>query len=342
MTVAGWIEIALFVAIITALTPVLGAYMARVYRVEPVLLDRVVGPLERGMYRLLRIDPKRGQDWKAYAKSVLVFSVVFWVLLYLILRTQGIHPFNPQDLKSGTYDVSFNTTSSFITNTNWQYYGGETTMSYFSQMAGLAVQNFVSAAVGIAVAVALIRAIASRSGKELGNFYADLTRTLALRAGADLDRGRPRPGLAGRAAEPQRLPGPQHADRRRPDARARAGGLAGGDQGARHQRRRLLQRQLDDAVREPDVDLELRRAALRSSPIPAGADRDLRAHGRQPPPGLGDLRRDARPVHGRASGSPTRRRPGSPAMHAAGDPRLQHGRQGAALRHPVDARSGPP
>jgi K+-transporting ATPase ATPase A chain len=178
VTVAGWIEIALFVAIITALTPPLGAYMARVYRFEPVWLDRVLGPFERGTYRLMRIDPQRGQEWKAYAKSTLIFSALFWLLLYLILRAQGVLPFNPQDFKSGPYDLSFNTTSSFITNTNWQYYGGETTLSYFSQMAGLAVQNFVSAGVGMAVAVALIRAIASRSGKELGNFYADLTRSI--------------------------------------------------------------------------------------------------------------------------------------------------------------------
>jgi K+-transporting ATPase ATPase A chain len=178
MTVAGWTEIALFVAIITALTPPLGAYMARVYRFEPVWPDRVLGPVERATYRVLRVDRERGQDWKAYARSLLVFSALFWGLLYLILRTQGIQPLNPQGLHSGTYDVSFNTASSFITNTNWQYYGGETTMSYFSQMAGLAVQNFVSAGVGMAVAVAFIRAIASRSGHELGNFYVDLTRSL--------------------------------------------------------------------------------------------------------------------------------------------------------------------
>jgi K+-transporting ATPase ATPase A chain len=178
MTVAGWVEIALFVAIVTALTPPLGAYMARVYRFEPVWVDRLAGPLERGTYRLLRVDRDRGQDWKAYARSTLVFSALFWGLVYLILRTQGIHPFNPQGLHSGTYDVSFNTASSFLTNTNWQFYGGETTMSYFSQMAGLAVQNFVSTAVGMAVAVALIRAIASRSGRELGNFYVDVTRSL--------------------------------------------------------------------------------------------------------------------------------------------------------------------
>jgi K+-transporting ATPase ATPase A chain len=178
MTAAGWIEIALYAAILIALTPVLGAYMARVYQNEPVFLDRIARPLEHGLYRLLGVDPTRGQDWKSYARSVLVFSAVSWALLYLILRTQGIHPWNPAGLSSGTWDVTFNTTSSFITNTNWQFYGGETTLSYFSQMAGLAVQNFVSAAVGMAVLVALIRALALRSGRELGSFYPDVIRTL--------------------------------------------------------------------------------------------------------------------------------------------------------------------
>jgi K+-transporting ATPase ATPase A chain len=177
MAVAGWIEIALYLAVLTVLTPVLGGYMARVYRFEPVFLGRVVGPIERLTYRVIGVDPARGQDWKRYARSALVFSAVFWGLLYLILRTQGIHPWNPSDLASGTWDLSFNTASSFVTNTNWQFYGGETTLSYFSQMAGLAVQNFVSAAVGMAVLAALIRALAARSGRELGNFYADTIRT---------------------------------------------------------------------------------------------------------------------------------------------------------------------
>ena len=109
---------------------------------------------------------------------MLVLSGLFWLALYLILRTQTLHPFNPEGFHSGTWDVTFNTTSSFVTNTNWQFYGGETTMTYFSQMAGLAVQNFVSAAVGICVAVALIRGIAARGGRSLGNFWQDLTRTL--------------------------------------------------------------------------------------------------------------------------------------------------------------------
>jgi K+-transporting ATPase ATPase A chain len=174
----GWLQIALFLAALVALTPLLGGYMARVFSGEHVFLTPVIGPVERQFYRLLRVDPTRGQDWKGYARSLLVLSALFWLALYLILRTQTLHPFNPQGFHSGTWDVTFNTTASFVTNTNWQFYGGETTMTYFSQMAGLAVQNFVSAAVGICVVVALIRGITARSGHSLGNFWQDLTRTL--------------------------------------------------------------------------------------------------------------------------------------------------------------------
>jgi K+-transporting ATPase ATPase A chain len=170
----GWLQIALFLAVLLALTPLLGAYMARVYTGELSWL----GPVERGAYRVLRTDSSREQDWKGYARSLLVFSGLFWLALYLILRTQTLHPWNPQGFHSGTWDVTFNTTSSFITNTNWQFYGGETTMSYFSQMAGLAVQNFVSAGVGMCVAVALIRGIVARSGTSLGNFWQDFVRTM--------------------------------------------------------------------------------------------------------------------------------------------------------------------
>jgi K+-transporting ATPase ATPase A chain len=170
MSAAGWIEIALYIAILTALTPLLGGYMTRVYRGE-----LAIGLVERA---IVALGGDREQDWKAYAKSVLISSAVFFGLLYLILRTQGIHPWNPKNLDSAPYDVAFNTTASFVTNTNWQYYAGETTMSNFSQMAGLAVQNFVSAAVGIAVAIAFIRALASRSGRHIGNFYSDLIKTL--------------------------------------------------------------------------------------------------------------------------------------------------------------------
>jgi potassium-transporting ATPase potassium-binding subunit len=174
MTVAGWIEILLFLALLTAITPLLGGYLTRVFRGEQAPLGRV----ERGFYRVLAVDPARGQDWKGYARSVLISSAFFGLLLYAILRTQGAHPLNPQHLDSATWDVSFNTTASFLSNTNWQFYAGETTLSYFSQMAGLAVQNFISAGVGIAVLVAFVRALASRSGKEIGVFYVDLTRAI--------------------------------------------------------------------------------------------------------------------------------------------------------------------
>ena len=170
----GWVQIAVFCAALLVATALLGVYMARVFTGEATWL----APVERLAYRALRVDVTRGQGWKAYARSVLVLSGLFWLALYLILRTQTLHPFNPQGFHSGTWDVTFNTVSSFLTNTNWQFYGGETTMTYFSQMAGLAVQNFVSAAAGICVAVAVIRGITTRTGRSLGNFWQDLVRTL--------------------------------------------------------------------------------------------------------------------------------------------------------------------
>jgi K+-transporting ATPase ATPase A chain len=176
----GWVQIVVFFAVLVAIVPVLGGYMARVYSNERVFLTRVFGPVERLTYRVLRVDARNSQSWKSYAGTLVIFSAAFWLLLYLILRTQTIHPWNPQGFHSGTWDLTFNTVSSFVTNTNWQFYGGETTLSYFSQMAGLAVQNFVSAAVGIVVLVALIRGIVARrgEGEGLGNFWQDLTRTL--------------------------------------------------------------------------------------------------------------------------------------------------------------------
>ena len=174
MTFAGWLEIALFLVILTALTPLIGGYMARVFTGELTTL----GFVERPVYRLLGVRPEHGQDWKAYGRSVLLCSLLGFGLLYLVLRTQTLHPFNPQDLSSPTWDLSLNTAASFVSNTNWQFYAGETTLSNFSQMFGLAVQNFVSAAVGIAVLAAFIRGLASRSARTLGNFYVDLTRVL--------------------------------------------------------------------------------------------------------------------------------------------------------------------
>ncbi len=208
-------------------------------------------------------------------------------------------------------DLAFNTAVSFVTNTNWQNYGGESTMSYLVQMAGLTVQNFVSAATGIALAVALIRGFARRSATDIGNFWADLTRCDALHPAADLRRLHAVPRLAGRAAEPRRLRRRHDARGRAADHRPGAGRLAGGDQDARHQRRRLLQRQLGASLREPDaafepiadgLDLRHRR----------GADQRLRPHGRRRAPGLGDLG-----GHGACSSSPASRSP--TAAEAAGN-----------------------
>jgi potassium-transporting ATPase potassium-binding subunit len=181
MTFLGWLTIFAFVVILTALALPLSRYLAAVYTGERTFLDPLFHTPERLLYRVLRVDPTRGQDWKGYAKSLIIFSLAGWLLLYFILRTQTLWNFtglNPQHFHSGTWDVTFNTTSSFLTNTNWQYYGGETTMSYFSQMAGLTVQNFLSAGVGIVVAVALIRGIIGRTGSSIGNFWQDLVRTI--------------------------------------------------------------------------------------------------------------------------------------------------------------------
>ncbi len=182
MTFSGWLTIVLFAVILTAVALPLGSYMAKVYTGERVFLSPILGRPERLMYRVLRADVTRDQDWKAYAKSVLIFSVAGWLLLYLILRTQNAfyvpHGLNPLGFHSAPWNVTFNTTSSFVTNTNWQYYAGETTMTYLSQMLGLAVQNFVSAGVGICVAAALIRGIIGRTGKGIGNFWKDIVRTI--------------------------------------------------------------------------------------------------------------------------------------------------------------------
>jgi K+-transporting ATPase ATPase A chain len=181
MTVSGWAEIIAFCVVLTVLAPLLGGYMAKVYTGQRVWLTPILARSERVLLRVFRVDTARDQDWKSYAKSLLLFSLAGWIVLYVILRTQSIHPWNGYGgttFHAAPWDLTFSTVSSFTTNTNWQYYGGETTLTYFSQMLGLTVQNFLSAGVGIVVAVALVRGIASRSGKGLGNFYVDMVRTI--------------------------------------------------------------------------------------------------------------------------------------------------------------------
>src|SRR3984885_7672006 len=153
--------------------------MARVYQGDRVALTSILGPVERAAYRVFLVDDSAEQGWKAYARSLLLFSAASWLVLYLVLRTQLIQPFDPQGFThSGPWDLSFNTASSFVSNTSWQYYAGETTLSDFAQMAGIAVASFTSCATGMAVAAAAIRGVGRRAGDSLGNFWVDMLRSV--------------------------------------------------------------------------------------------------------------------------------------------------------------------
>ncbi len=177
MTTNGWLQIGLSLIVLVALAKPLGWYMARVYEGRSIWLDRLLGPVERAIYRLCGIREREEMGWKEYGIATLVFSAAGFFLLYAMQRWQGVLPMNPQKFGAVSPDLSFNTAASFITNTNWQAYGGETTMSDLTQMVGLTVQNFVSAAAGMAVLVALIRGLARKSAETIGNFWVDLVRT---------------------------------------------------------------------------------------------------------------------------------------------------------------------
>ncbi|WP_037149994.1 potassium-transporting ATPase subunit KdpA [Rhizobium freirei] len=176
MTLNGWLQILLYIGILLLLVKPLGGYMTRVFTGERTLLSFIFRPLERGLYRLAGTNEREEQHWTTYSISMLLFSLAGFIALYLLQRLQGSLPYNPAGMTAVEPYLSFNTATSFITNTNWQNYGGESTMSYLVQMAGLTVQNFVSAATGIAIAVALIRAFARASGKAIGNFWVDMIR----------------------------------------------------------------------------------------------------------------------------------------------------------------------
>src|SRR6202789_1654676 len=179
MTSNGWLQIFVFLALILAITKPLGVFMARVFSRERTFLDPVLRPVERLIYRLTGVDESHEMRWTEYAVAMLLFSFVSMLLLYLIQRIQLHLPFNPQKFAGVMPEhLAFNTAASFTTNTNWQAYSGETTMSYFTQMAGLAYHNFMSAATGIALAIAVIRGIARREKETLGNFWVDLTRAV--------------------------------------------------------------------------------------------------------------------------------------------------------------------
>lgn len=176
MTANGWFQIGLFLFVIFLITKPLGLFMARVFSGERTFLDAVMRPVERLLYRLTGVDEKHEMRWTEYAIAMLLFSVVSMLVLYFMQRLQAWLPWNPQHLANVAPDLAFNTAASFTTNTNWQAYTPETTMSYLTQMAGLAYHNFMSAAVGVAMAIAVIRGITRRESKTIGNFWVDMTR----------------------------------------------------------------------------------------------------------------------------------------------------------------------
>jgi potassium-transporting ATPase potassium-binding subunit len=176
MTANGWLQIGIYLLVLLAITKPMGVFMARVFAGEKTFLDPVLRPVERLLYRLCGVDDTREMDWKEYTIAMLLFSSVGMLTLYLIERVQQLLPWNPQHFAKVPTDLAFNTAASFLTNTNWQNYAGESTMSYFTQMAGLAYHNFASAAVGIVIAIAVVRGIARRESKTIGNFWVDMTR----------------------------------------------------------------------------------------------------------------------------------------------------------------------
>jgi K+-transporting ATPase ATPase A chain len=177
MTAGSLVQVGIYLLLVLLLVKPLGGYMARIYQGKRVALERVLGPVERAIYRLSGVHPEQEMGWRGYAFALLLFSAAGWLLLYLLLRTQGRLPLNPAGLRSVSPGLAFNIASSFISNTNWQSYGGETALSPLTQMVGLTVQNFASAAAGMSVLAALIRGLASQAVRTVGNFWVDLTRT---------------------------------------------------------------------------------------------------------------------------------------------------------------------
>src|SRR6478736_1389960 len=176
MTSQALLQVVLYIAVLVALAKPLGIFMANVYEGQRTFLSPVLRPVEQLVYRVARIDERSEVDWKRYTLGMLLFNLVCVLYVYLLQRLQGVLPLNPADMPAVSPDSSFNTAVSFATNTNWQGYGGEASMSYLTQMIALTVQNFVSAAAGMAVLAALIRGFARRNSRTIGNFWVDLTR----------------------------------------------------------------------------------------------------------------------------------------------------------------------
>ena len=275
MTSNGWLQIALFSVIVIAITRPFGGYMTHVFTGERTFLSPLLRPIERLIYWCCGVDETEEQPWHTYAVSMLFFGVAGFVTLYALQRLQWYLPFNPQGQAGVEQVLAFNTSVSFVTDTNWHSYVPETTMGYLVQMAGLTVHNFVSAAVAIVLAIALIRGFSRHEASGIGNFWVDLTRC-TLRPAAHLGGGGRFLRLAGSAAEFKRLCRCDDVGGCQADGSPGTGRFAGGDQGAWHQRRRLLQCELRPCLRKPDrahqpfpdvvADRDRRRADQRAWP----------------------------------------------------------------------------
>ncbi len=339
MTTQGWLQLLFLLALLAVSTPLFGAYMAKVYGGGKAPGDRFFNPIERVIYKLSGVNPDREQRWTSYALSLLGFSLASLLILYAQLRLQGHLPLNPNKFMGVTPALSFNTAISFLTNTNWQNYSGESTMSMLSQMGGLAFHNFVSAAAGAAVAIALIRGLVRRRSTH--------HRQLLGRPGAHLPAGAaavrvPRhagPHQPGRHPELPRQQDRHHGDGPAADHHGRADRLAGGHQGGRRERRRPLQRQLDPPLREPQRHHQHHRD-LGPPGDPVRLHLHVRQAGRRQEAGLGGLRRHDVPLPAHHLDHHADRGPGQPEAHGRrrhpdghGHPgRRQHGGQGHPLR----------
>ena len=245
MTLVGWLQVVLLFLLVLACTAPLGAYMYRVFTGGRTWLTPVIGPIESAIYRVCRINPDTEMSWQSYAFAIVGFSVVGFAYLYALLRTQAWLPLNPQGFGNLAPDLAWNTAVSFLTNTNWQFYSGESTMSYLSQMAGLAWHNFVSAAMGIAVAVAVIRGLhPQRRRSPARQFLGRPHAHNVLCVIAALGRRRTVLHFAGDAAEFRAVRQRPHAGRRHAGRDQRADGLAGDHQESGDQRRRFRQCEL--------------------------------------------------------------------------------------------------
>ena len=313
MTFNGWLQIALYAVLVVLLTKPMGGYMTRVFAGERTLLRPVLRPIELGIYKMCGVEENEEQHWVGYAIAMLAFSFAGFVIMYGIQRLQNVLPLNPQGQDAVSPDLAFNTSVSFMTNTNWQSYVPETTMSYLTQMTALTVHNFVSAATGIALAIALIRGFARRSAQTIGSFWVDLTRCvlyillpISVIVGLlFIWQGTPENLHA--YTDITTLDGGKQLIAQGPVASQEVIKMMGTNGGGFMNANSAHPFENPNAADQPDpdaADLFDRR----------GPDQRVRPHGRQPASGLGDLRGDGRSVPRRRCHGLQRRGTGQPGV----------------------------